>query len=226
MEVMSGHRKRVIAFNYFGGKFTWLDHLYSEFPTDFVHLIELFGGGFSVSLNYKGRAIRTVNEINSEITNFFEVLRDYEPELTKLLLLTPCSETEFINSWEDTDDKIEAARRFYVRIRQSFFSLGAQRKNKGWHMAKQHLNAHGGETVSKWNNAIEKLHNVAEVIRSNFQIINDDFEKCIDRLDFENAFFYCDPPYPAETRASYNDYKSDFREPCEPLTGIFKLDAY
>lgn len=77
-------------------------------------------------------------------------------------------------------------------------------------MVKQHVNANGGETVSKWNNAIEKLHEVADVLRSNFQIINDNYSVCIDKLDFEKAFFYCDPPYVAESRASFNDYKYEF----------------
>jgi DNA adenine methylase len=48
-----------------------------------------------VSLNYKGRVIRTANEINSDITNFFEVLRTREAELVRLLLLTPCSIQEY-----------------------------------------------------------------------------------------------------------------------------------
>lgn len=207
---MSGNTKRVIAFNYFGGKFTWLNYLYENFPENFNHLIDLFGGSFSVSLNYQGKVIKTANELNNDITNFFQVLRDHESELILLLLLTPCSINEYNNSWEISSNKIEQARRFYVRVRQSFFGLGAQRKNKGWHMAKTQVNAYGGETVSKWNNAIEKLHEVAEVIRNNFQITNFDFNECIDKIDFDKAFFYCDPPYPKETRASFNDYKFEF----------------
>lgn len=209
---MSGNKDKLIAFNYFGGKFTWVDYLYQNFPDKFTHLIDLFAGSMVVSLNYRGNVIKTANEINSDITNFFEVLRNNEPELTRLLLLTPCSELEYNNSWKSCDDKIERARRFYVRIRQSFFGLGAQRKNKGWHMAKQHVNAAGGETVSRWNNAIEKLHEVADVIRSNFQIINSNYTDCIDRVDFSEAFFYCDPPYPLECRKSSNDYKFEFSD--------------
>ena len=207
---MSGNKNKIIAFNYFGGKFTWLDHLYANFPNDFNHLVDVFGGSFCVSLNYKGKVIKTTNEINEDITNFFQVLRDHQEELIEKLLLTPCSNLEYDNSWELSEDKIEQARRFYVRIRQSFFSLGAQRQNKGWHMAKTKVNANGGETVSKWNNAIPKLYNVAEIIRSNFQITNYDFLECIDKIDFNKAFFYCDPPYPKETRASFNDYKFEF----------------
>lgn len=209
---MSGNKNKLIAFNYFGGKFTWVDYLYQNFPSDFTHLVDLFAGSFVVSLNYNGRVIKTANEINSDITNFFEVLRNNESDLVRLLLLTPCSETEYLNCWEKSDDNIEQARRFYVRIRQSFFGLGAQRKNKGWHMAKKHVNASGGETVSRWNNAIEKLHDVADVIRSNFQIINGSYSDCIDRIDHPKAFFYADPPYPEESRKSKNDYKFEFTD--------------
>jgi DNA adenine methylase len=204
---MSGNNSKIIAFNYFGGKFTWLDDLYSHFPEDFNHFIDLFAGSFCVSLNLQGK---TANEINEEVTNFFEVLRDNLPELIELLLLTPCSELEYNNSWKQTNDKIEKARRFYVRVRQSIFGLGIQRKNKGWHMAKSQNNCAGGETVSKWNNAIEKLYDVADVLRSNFQITNNHYLDCIDRIDHNKAFFYCDPPYPKETRASFNDYRFEF----------------
>lgn len=209
---MSGNTSKIIAFNYFGGKFTFLKQLYSNFPNQnqFIHLVDLFGGSFSVSLNYKGKILRTANEINQEITNFFEVLRDHENELVNKLLLTPCSKAEFEKCWTKCEDPIERARRFYVRIRQSFFGLGAQRQNKGWHMAKTKVNAHGGETVSRWNNAIGKLHHVAKEIRSNFQITNYDYLDAIDRIDFKECFFYCDPPYLDEVRNSKNDYLFEF----------------
>lgn len=133
---MSGNTSKAIAFNYFGGKFTWLDHLYRHFPDRFTNLVDCFAGSMVVSLNYHGRVIKMANELNGDITNFFEVLRNREDELIRLLSLTPCSEAEYYRCWEPTADPLEQARRFYVRVRQSFFGLGAQRKNKGWHMAK------------------------------------------------------------------------------------------
>ena len=209
---MSGNTSKKIAFNYFGGKFSWLDHLYDHFPSEFIHLVDVFGGSFSVSLNYDGNVIKTANEVNSHITNFFEVLRDQETELIQKLELTPCSKEEYNRCWEYdlASDKVEAARRLYVRLRQSFFSLGSARKNKGWHMAKTQMNCSGGETVSKWNNALPKLVEVAKELRKNVQITNYDFLDCIERIDFNDAFFYCDPPYPYETRASKDDYLFEF----------------
>lgn len=212
---MSGNTNKIIAFNYFGGKFTWLEHLYANFPTEFTHMVDLFAGSMVVSLNYPGRVIRTANEINGEITNFFLQLRDHEEDLVRALRLTPCSKAEYDRCWTGDDDPsdLERARRFYVRVRQSFFGLGAQRQNKGWHMAKQLVNAQGGETCSRWFNGVEKLHAVAQVLRRNFQITNDDFAASIDRLDFPGAFFYCDPPYPAESRGgSGKDYSFDFTD--------------
>lgn len=209
---MSGNKSKKIAFNYFGGKFTWLEYLYAYFPSEFIHLVDVFGGSFAVSLNYDANVIKTANEINCNITNFFEVLRDNEKELIQKLELTPCSKEEYNRCWEYNlaGDKVEAARRLYVRLRQSFFSLGSARKNKGWHMAKTQVNCNGGETVSKWNNSIPKLHDVAKELRKNIQITNYDFLECIDRIDFSGAFFYCDPPYPYETRASKDDYLFEF----------------
>ncbi|MCM1301970.1 MAG: DNA adenine methylase [Bacteroides cellulosilyticus] len=212
---MSGNRNKTIAFNYFGGKFTWIEYLYANFPAQFTHMVDLFAGSMVVSLNYHGRVIRTANEINGEITNFFIQLRDHEEELLRALRLTPYSEQEYIDSWIFDDNRLtdlERARRFYVRVRQSFFGLGAQRQNKGWHMSKQHVNAQGGESVSRWKNGVEKLYSVAGQIRDNFQIMNDDYQTAIDRLDFPGAFFYCDPPYPLECRNSKNDYHFEFTD--------------
>lgn len=215
---MSGNQSKKIAFNYFGGKFTWLEYLYANFPAGFTHLVDLFAGSMVVSINYHGNVIRTANEINGEITNFFAQLRDHEEELVRALRLTPYSEAEFDNCWVNDDTGIsdlERARCFYVRVRQSFFGLGAQRQKKGWHMAKQQVRAQAGEGVSRWKNAVEKLYDVAVEIRNNFQIMNCDYMTAIERIDFPGAFFYCDPPYPMESRGSHTkggDYLFDFTD--------------
>lgn len=214
---MSGNSSKIIAFNYFGGKFTFIDELYQYFPpvSAFDHLVDLFAGSLVVSLNYQHAGkplIKTANEINNDITNFFAVLRNQEEELLQLLELTPCSFQEYQNSWARSEDPVEQARRFYIRVRQSFFGLGAQRRNKGWHMAKRHANCNGGETVSRWNNGIDKLREVAMVLRRNFQITPWSYEICIKKIDHPRAFFYADPPYSRRSRASYNDYKFEFTD--------------
>ena len=208
---MSGNKNKIIAFNYFGGKFSWTEWLYAYFPKEFTHLAEAFGGSMAVSLNFKGKCIRTVNELNGDVTNFFHVLRDHTDELLMKLEFSPCSEQNYSDCWPIADDcKIERARKFYVRVRQSYYGLGAQRENKSWHMAKTKLHAQVGETVSKWNNALPKLVEVARLIRTNFQVINGDALEFIPRLDSKTTFFYIDPPYIMETRGSHDDYQFEF----------------
>jgi DNA adenine methylase len=225
---MSGNPNKLIAFNYFGGKFSWLEWLYAFFPNDFVHLVDTMAGSMAVSLNYKGKCIKTANEINGNVTNFFEVLRNDPKELIMRLELSPCSEANYIDCWPIEGDKMERARKFYVRARQSYYGLGAQRENKSWHMAKTKLNASVGETVSKWNNALPKLLEVARVIRTNFQIINDDVFVAIKRLDSKKTFFYLDPPYLLETRGSHNDYMFEFSEEKyrEMATILYNIKGY
>lgn len=52
---MSGNKSKIIAFNYFGGKFTWIEYLYRYFPEGFTHLVDLFAGSMVVSINYPAR---------------------------------------------------------------------------------------------------------------------------------------------------------------------------
>lgn len=97
--------------------------------------------------------------------------------------------------------------------------MGAQRKNKGWHLARR-SGVDTGETVSRWHNGIEKLDAVVNRL-THVQIENKDFRKLIPQMDFDGAFFYCDPPYHRESRCSFNDYKFEFtNEDHEELANI------
>ena len=207
---MSGNAKHINAINYFGAKFSYLDELYEHFPQKFNHLIELMAGSMVVSINFKGNVIKTANEINSEVTNFFIQLRYNTDELVQMIQFTPCSIQEYENSWKKSADPLEAARRFYVRVRMSYLGLGCQRKNKGMFLAKSQVYARGGETVSKWNNSIYTIKQVALLIKEQFQITNFSYEEIIDKMDCPEVFFYADPPYPPESRTSSNDYLYDW----------------
>ena len=77
---MSGNSNKLIAINYFGGKFTLADKLQMFFPTH-THFIDVFMGSMAVTLNKYPSKIETVNDINGEIINFFKVLRDNPYEL-------------------------------------------------------------------------------------------------------------------------------------------------
>ncbi|MGJ1424524.1 DNA adenine methylase [Sphingobacterium spiritivorum] len=207
---MSHNSSKLIAFNYFGGKHTWCDSISAYFP-EHIHFIDVFCGSMAITLNKPFSQIDTANDINGDVVHFFKILRDHPDELIRQLLLTPCSREEYNNSWGNIEgiSDIERARRFYIRVRQSFYGLGIQRQNKGWHAVKTVSRSQFGETVNKWLNSIPKLFYVAEKLM-HIQIENKHYRELIPAMDFEKAFFYLDPPYHPDCRKSSNDYMHDF----------------
>ena len=72
-------------------------------------------------LNVKPYMVETYNDIDSDLVNFFEVLRSQEPELIKAISLTPFSRKELMRACTPQMglSKLESARRFFVRARQT-----------------------------------------------------------------------------------------------------------
>ena len=69
-------RKRLIAFGWYGGKFSHLDFILPNIPGDAAHFCDVFGGSAAVLVNREPAPVETYNDLDSELVNFFEVLRD------------------------------------------------------------------------------------------------------------------------------------------------------
>lgn len=99
----SERRSKMIAFGYYGGKFSHLDFILPLLPTHFTHYCEVFGGSAAVLINRPPAAVETYNDLDGEVVNFFECLRDHGKELVRLISLTPFSRAElvraFANQW-------------------------------------------------------------------------------------------------------------------------------
>ena len=92
--IANHRRKRLIAFGWYGGKFSHLDFLAPLFPTDAEHFCDVFGGSAAVVMNIGPYPIETYNDIDSEIVNFFSTLRNQQGKLVKAISLTPFSREE------------------------------------------------------------------------------------------------------------------------------------
>lgn len=113
--------KRLIAFSWYGGKFSHLNFLLPLLPNDCRHYCEPYGGSGAVLLNREPAPIETYNDIDGEAVNFFKVLREQTDELLRQLQLTPYSRLEFERAITEPTEKLcelERARRFFVRARQ------------------------------------------------------------------------------------------------------------
>src|SRR3990172_7097063 len=87
-------RPKVLAFGWYGGKFSHLRWLLPLLPKT-TRYCEPFGGSAAVLLNREPSSVETYNDIDGEVCNFFRVLRDQKDKLIEAIGLTPFSREEF-----------------------------------------------------------------------------------------------------------------------------------
>ena len=192
---------RSIAFPYYGGKQYQSKWIISLLPTDCDHYVEPYCGGASVLLNKPPAHLETINDISGDVVNFFKVLRDHSQELVNKLYYTPYSREELQLANLPTNDSIERARRFYVRVRQSVHGTSSS-----WRYAIK--KAGGCNPPRNFLRQVEQLHQVVMRLRL-VQIENRPAINVIKQFDRATTIFYCDPPYLHSTRTDNKAYKDN-----------------
>lgn len=199
-------RRKLIAFGWYGGKFSHLDWLLPLLP-ECHHYCEPFAGSGAVLLNRPPSPVETYNDLDGEVANFFRVLRDSKAELVEKIGLTPFSREEFGLACELVPDlpPVERARRFYVRARQVRTGLAQTASIGRWANCKDTSRAGMSGVVSRWLGAVEMLPDIAgRLLR--VQIENRPATEVIRLYDAPGTLFYCDPPYIHDTRGDDNAY--------------------
>lgn len=199
--------RNVIAFGWYGGKFSHLGWLIPLLP-ECQHYCEPFGGSAAVLLNRSSSPVETYNDIDGEVTNFFRVLRDQKDELLEKIGLTPFSREEFETAIADSADGIsnlERARRFFIRARQVRTGLAQKASSGRWAHCRLTSRAGMAGAVSRWLGSVEGLAEIAQRLLR-VQIENAPAIDVIKRYDSSETLFYCDPPYPHASRRDLNAY--------------------
>lgn len=203
----SDRRSKMIAFGYYGGKFSHLDFLLPLLPTTYTHFCEPFGGSAAVLINRPPAPVETYNDLDSEVANFFRCLRDHGDELIRLISLTPFSREELVRacSPEPSLTDIERARRFFVRARQTRTGLAQTSSEGRWAHCILTSRAGMAGAVSRWLGSVEGLPEIVQRLQR-VQIENAPATEVILRYDSQSTLFYCDPPYPHEARGDNKAY--------------------
>jgi DNA adenine methylase len=203
----SERRGKMIAFGYYGGKFSHLDFLLPLLPITFTHFCEPFGGSAAVLINRTPASVETYNDLDSEVVNFFSCLRDRGDELIRLISLTPFSREELVRACrpEPSLSAIERARRFFVRARQTRTGLAQTSSEGRWAHCVLTSRAGMAGAVSRWLGSVEGLPQIVQRLQR-VQIENAPATEVIQRYDSEETLFYCDPPYPHEVRGDTKAY--------------------
>lgn len=204
---------KVIAFGWYGGKFSHLNWLLPLLPKA-THYCEPFAGSAAVLLNREPSPVETYNDIDGEVVNFFRVLRDHKEALIEAIGLTPfsCAEFELAFSQPQQDiSEVERARRFFVLARQVRTGL-AQRASPGrWAHCVLTSRAGMAGAVSRWLGSVEGLSEIVQRLLR-VQIEHASAIDVIRRYDSEQTLFYCDPPYPHDSRGDHKAYAYEMED--------------
>lgn len=198
---------RRIAFGWYGGKYSHLEWLLPLLPAC-THYCEPFGGSAAVLLNREPSPVETYNDIDGEVVNFFRVLRDRKEALLEAIGLTPFSREEFelaCSPLTNGVSDLERARRFFVRARQVRTGLAQTASIGRWANCLLTSRAGMAGAVSRWLGSVEGLAEIAQRLLR-VQIEHSPALDVIKRYDSEETLFYCDPPYPHESRGDSKAY--------------------
>lgn len=212
-------------FGWPGGKSKSLDKILPHLPyTD--RFVEAFGGSGAVLLARRKVKMEVYNDRYGGVTHFYQCLRNpvMMAKMCDWLNLSVHSREEFVNckaTWQDCDDPVERACRWFYMIRTSFGSLGRN---------------YGRSTSAKTNIARQLSSKIPEFpLISNrlvgVQVENQDWEKCLHDYDHPDTVFYLDPPYVDAHTGTYKHEmtKDDFRHFLDVifhLKGFVALSGY
>jgi len=205
--VRTRNGRRKIAFGWYGGKYSHLDWLLPLLPAAH-HYCEPFGGSAAVLLNRVPAAVETYNDLDGEVVNFFRVLRSKKAQLIEAIGLTPFSREEFAIACERPMrpvSNLERARRFFIRARQVRTGLAQTASIGRWANCKNTSRSGMSGVVSRWLGSVQQLPGIAERLLR-VQIENRPALEIIELYDSKETLFYCDPPYPHESRGDDKAY--------------------
>lgn len=187
---------------YHGGKWKLAPWIIAHLPPHRVY-VESFGGGASVLLRKQRSYAEVYNDLDGEIVNVFAMLRDRADELLRAIQLTPFARTEFVSSYESSDDPVEQARRTIARSFMGFGSAAICGEKSGF---RANSNRSGTTPARDWANLPDCLADAVERLRG-VVIENRDATMVMQAHDGAQTLHYVDPPYMNETR-SRGDHSS------------------
>ena len=208
-------RRRMIAFGWYGGKFSHLDFILPNLPEDARHFCDVFGGSAAVIINRKPAPAETYNDIDGELVNFFAALRDTRTSdsLIKAIALTPFSREELVRACEPPGgiEPVERARRFFVRARQTRTGLAQTSSEGRWAHCVLTSRAGMAGAVSRWLGSVEGLPEIVQRLQR-IQIENAPALEVVERYDTPETLFYLDPPYVHDARGDASAYGAEMSD--------------
>lgn len=203
---------------WFGGKGRLARKIVPLFPPHHCY-VEPFCGGASCLFAKPPSPVEVINDLDSDIVNFFRVLRDPRKfeEFRRLAVLTPYSREEYYRyraewraNWRGCQvspvgadvlsdslgsDDVASAYRWYVVARMSF----AGEFGRSWGHSIATSRRGMANAVAQWLSIVDMLPAIAERARC-VQVEHGDWLRVLQDYDTPHTLFYVDPPFVKSTR--------------------------
>ena len=202
----------------------------SQMPAHHSYL-EPYAGGIAVLLNKEPSRIETINDLDDDVINLFQVIRSKKEELIEAVVMTPYARAEYDNAFPENPEElsdVERAKNFLIR---SGMGHGFRVCEKcGW--KKDVYAREAAYAVRYWNDLPTVITAVAQRLKM-VQIEHKPAVELIKAFNHSNVLIYADPPYVLSTR-SRKQYRhemsdQDHEELLEALllhTGPVMLSGY
>lgn len=182
---------------YPGSKWSIADWIISFFPEHHSYLEPYFGSG-AVLFNKSRSHIETVNDLDGNVVNLFECIREDPERLARAIYLTPYAREVYEKVFtEEPADRFEKALNFYIRLNMGY-GFRTNGEKVGWNNDVQ--GRERAYAAQDWLKLPEKIMLTSERLRG-VQIENRPAIEVIKRFNHENVLIYCDPPYMFQARS-------------------------
>lgn len=208
-----------------GGKWAIAGWIAAQLPTTPVYL-ELFFGSGAVLVARPPSIAEMANDLDDQVVNLFEIIRERPDELAAALELTPWSRVEWERAMaaprpRGRPSKVEEARRFVVA---QWMSHGHRREQgSGWRNNGPTSTDHSVTTT--WRVLPERVRVLAErLMRVQFE--NRPALDVLTRNAGPDVLVYADPPYLGAVRRNKKIYRHELMAASEHGELLEALDAH
>lgn len=213
------------ALKYNGGKFRLREWVISHFPKHKTYVETCLGGG-SVLLSKPRAIVEIGNDLDGNIQNFFQVLRNSPKALIRKIHFTPYSEDSMSEAFHSIgdDDPINRAWAFYCMCWMSLRANDIRQSSLNFRI-KGNLQGEGGHSPARLFSKTRHLYQIAERLRGVI-LTRMDAEELIRVYDTPDTLFYVDLPYLGDSRNTQRLYNleltgsNDHQRILKALAGI------
>jgi len=187
-----------------GGKNRLSAQIIGTFPEHQRYIEPFFGGG-AVYFRKTSAKESIINDVNAELMNLYQVVRDEPQELVRMIQYTPFSEAMFdilvADYWGNrekwvTQSSVRRAFGYYYIIKCSFNSMGKIFA----------VNA-GGQSNWLGDGILETIKMVTDKLQKDTVILTRDYKDVLSSFGNDKTLVYLDPPYAVTIKEATTYYE-------------------